>query len=265
MSTEWRTTLAALASISDAAGAAILEIYRGPLAATYKDDASPLTAADLASHRLIRDRLSALDPSTPQLSEEDATLKPGAWRGWPRFWLIDPLDGTKEFLKRNDEFTINIALIVDGEPSASVVAAPALGEMLLAARGHGVWRWRDGALESVVRPVRAPNQLLRVAASRSHPDSRLAAWLERIGRHQVIHAGSALKFLRIASGAADVYPRFGLTSEWDTAAGQLLVEEAGGRVVDAHRQSLRYGARDTLLNPDFVAIAGDLPPLSFGL
>jgi len=251
-------SLDALARVADDAGAKILEIYHGAHEVSYKGDSSPLTAADLAAHSSIKAALERLTPEIAQLSEEGKHLPFAERASWRRYWLIDPLDGTKEFIRRNGEFTVNIALIEDGVPVQSVVYAPVSGEMLLAQVGTGVWRREGEQLSRVIAPTRDPQAPLRIAASRSHADPRLSAWLENVGPHTLKAAGSSLKFMQIATGAIDVYPRFGLTSEWDTAAGQLLVEESGGRVVGANQQPLSYGRRDSLLNPDFCALANGI-------
>jgi len=247
--------LEALAEIADLAGAAIMAIYRDPVPFTLKADLSPLTAADLAAHEIIKRELSALTPDIPQLSEEGAELPLAVRQSWTRFWLIDPLDGTREFIKRNDEFTVNIALIENARVTLSVILAPALNELMLARRNDGVWQRIDGVLKRVEsshpHDRAAP---LRVACSRSHPGSRLTAWLDTIGPYTLKPAGSSLKFMKIARGEADVYPRLGPTSQWDTAAGQLLLEETGGQVFDLHGSALTYRQRESLLNPDFLAL-----------
>lgn len=252
--------LAELARIAHLAGAAILEIYRGAIAVELKDDKSPLTAADLAAHQIIQRELAVLTPSIPQLSEEGAHLALEQRAAWSTFWLIDPLDGTKEFIKRNDEFTVNIALITHGEPQLSVVYAPALDQMLLARRDGGLWQRQGNELVTIEATTRDSSAPLRVACSRSHPDARLQEWLAKIGPNLLAPAGSSLKFMAIARGEADVYPRFGPTSQWDTAAGQLLVEAAGGRVLDGHGVPLNYQQRASLLNPDFFAFGASVLP-----
>ncbi|MEN9781368.1 MAG: 3(2),5-bisphosphate nucleotidase CysQ, partial [Pseudomonadota bacterium] len=174
-------------------------------------------------------------------------------------FLVDPLDGTKEFLKRNGEFTVNIALIEHGAPVAGVVLAPALGELFYAAQGLGAFKAQaDGSGAQPIRCSAAPDDApLRVVGSRSHGLGALDAWLAALKRPYVFTAaGSSLKFCRIAEGAADVYPRFGPTSQWDTAAGQCVLEQAGGRVVAAQAQPLRYGLDRLVINPEFVAWGG---------
>ncbi|HEU4990980.1 MAG TPA: 3'(2'),5'-bisphosphate nucleotidase CysQ [Luteimonas sp.] len=233
---------------------AILRVYEGEFDVQRKGDDSPLTAADLASHRCIVDGLARLAPGIPVLSEESAQEVPAATRRrWPRMWLVDPLDGTREFVKRNGEFTVNIALIDDGEPVLGVVQAPVTGALWHGERGRGAFRREDG--RDVPIHARAPATApLRVAASRSHRDARTEAVLARMGEIEAIGVGSSLKFCRLAEGTMDVYPRFGPTSEWDTAAGQCVLEAAGGAVLDPKGRPLRYNQRDTILNGDFIAL-----------
>lgn len=251
ISAELREGVIALAR--DAA-AAILEVYEGAFDVERKADASPLTAADLAAHRRIVAGLARLTPEIPVLSEEAAEETPAAERrAWDRLWLVDPLDGTREFVKHNGEFTVNIALIEDGEPVFGVIQAPVGGALWHGEAGRGAFR-RDGDEERAIR-VRAPATTpLRVAASRSHRDPRTEALMARIGDTETIARGSSLKFCLLAEGGMDVYPRFGPTSEWDTAAGQCVLEAAGGRVIDPKGRPLRYNQRDTILNGDFLAL-----------
>ena len=236
------------------AAAAILGIYDSAFAVEHKADASPLTAADLAAHRILVEGLERLTPDIPVLSEEAA--EDATWNvrcGWQRLWLVDPLDGTREFVKRNGEFSVNLALIEDGVPVFGIVQAPVTGALWHATRGIGAFR-RDGNDEVALhtrRPARAP---LRVAASRSHRDARTEAFIAKMGEVEPIGLGSSLKFCKLAEGGMDVYPRFGPTSEWDTAAGQCVLEAAGGIVIDPKGRPLHYNQRDTLLNGDFLAL-----------
>lgn len=243
-------------ALARAAGAAILDVYSRDFEVEAKDDASPLTQADLAAHRLLVAGLRALSPALPVLSEEDAGVAWEVRRGWDRYWLVDPLDGTREFVKKNGEFTVNIALVEHGRPVLGVVYAPVFDYLLHARAGHGAWLRQAGediAL-STRRPATTP---LRVAASRSHLDARTAAFLDRLGEAERHGLGSSLKFCRIAEGRVDVYPRFGPTSEWDTAAAQCVLEAAGGAVLRLDGTPLRYNGKDSLLNPDFIAL-GDV-------
>ncbi|MCK7592787.1 3'(2'),5'-bisphosphate nucleotidase CysQ [Pseudomarimonas salicorniae] len=242
------------------AGEAIMAVYAEDFDVEHKDDRSPLTAADRAAHGILDAGLVALAGGYPVLSEESAHIPWETRRGWRTYWLVDPLDGTREFVKRNGEFTVNVALIDDDRPVLGVVYAPALGYLAYAAAGCGAFRraanGQDIALST--RPQSAGP--LRVAASRSHLDERTLALLERVGEHERIGLGSSLKFCRIAEGQIDLYPRFGPTSEWDTAAAQCLLEEAGGAVIKVDGEPLRYNTKDSLLNTDFLALASrDLP------
>ena len=239
-------------ALAHRAGEAILEVYAGEFDVTLKGDDSPLTVADLRSHRIIAAGLAALTPSVPVISEEAATV-PLAERGaWDWVWLVDPLDGTKEFVSRNGEFTVNIALIHRQVPVLGVLHVPLTGTTWQAAAGLGAFRGeRDGTTREVhVRGAIAG--AARVVGSRSHRGGGLDALLDRLGPHEFRPLGSASKFGLVADGSADVYPRLGPTSEWDTAAGQAIVEIAGGHVVGRDGRPLRYNARETLLNSDFI-------------
>lgn len=242
----------------------ILHIYErsadaGGIDLSHKADNSPLTAADLAAHRCIVDGLAELTPDIPVLSEESAHEVPNdERRRWTRLWLVDPLDGTREFVKRNGEFTVNIALIEDGVATFGVIQAPVTGLLWWGDRAHGAYR-RDIDGNEMALSVRSPAVApLRVAASRSHRDARTEAFMAKMaaarGATEDVGVGSSLKFCRIADGAIDIYPRFGPTSEWDTAAGQIIVEAAGGSVVDPQGRPFRYNQRDTVLNGDFIAM-----------
>lgn len=242
------------------AAAAILGIYDSEFAVQHKDDNSPLTAADLAAHRCIVDGLARITPDIPVLSEESAHEVPTAQRRqWQRLWLVDPLDGTREFIKRNGEFSVNIALIEDGVAVFGVVQAPVTGECWHGGAELGAFR-REGGRETALR-VRAPaTEPLRVAASRSHRDERTQAFIDRMGRTEAVGLGSSLKFCRLAEGGLDVYPRFGPTSEWDTAAGQCVLEGAGGAVLDPQGRPFHYNQRERILNGDFVALGDPALP-----
>ncbi len=232
-----------------------MRIYESGFNVTLKDDRSPLTEADLASQSMIGAGLAALTPDIAMLGEESAPQASAQRRAWRALWLVDPLDGTQEFVKGNGEFTVNIGLIEDHEPVLGVVAAPARGLLYAAARGCGAFR-RDGdGRQLPLRPRVPARSPLRVLGSRSHRDSRTEALLTRFGPQEALSVGSALKFCMIAEGHADLYLRCGPTSEWDTAAGQALLREAGGAVVDLAGAPLLYNARDTLINPAFLAYA----------
>jgi 3'(2'), 5'-bisphosphate nucleotidase len=234
------------------AGAVIMQIYEGAFAVEHKADHSPLTLADLESQRIIMESLRELTPEIPVLSEESANAPWEVRRHWREVWVVDPLDGTREFVKRNGEFTINIALVVDHEPMLGVVAAPATGLLYWGAAGTGAFTRHRGAREQSIR-ISPPADPIRVVGSRSHLSAETAHYLARLGRHVVSGIGSSLKFCLLAEGSADLYARFGPTSEWDTAAGQALLEAAGGHVTRLDGRRLRYNCRATLLNGDFVA------------
>jgi 3'(2'), 5'-bisphosphate nucleotidase len=239
--------------IARQAAAAILAVYDSDFAVQRKDDDSPLTAADLAAHRCIVAGLRTLTPHIPVLSEESRNADIAERRAWKTLWLVDPLDGTREFVKRNGEFTVNIALIEDGVATFGVIQQPVTGALWHGAPGHGAFR-RDAGTDQPIHariPAATP---LRVAASRSHRDARTQALLDALPGSEVLGCGSSLKFCRIAEGAMDLYPRFGPTSEWDTAAGQAILEAAGGAVLDPQGRPFRYNQRDTLLNGDFLAL-----------
>ena len=255
-STDLRSLLDSVARLAHAASERILAIYNSDFAVQQKDDRSPLTEADLASHRAIVAGLAELTPGVPILSEESSTL-PYAQRSlWQRYWLVDPLDGTKEFIKRNGEFTVNIALIEGGVPVLGVVHVPVSGVSYLACRGCGASRQEPGREPHPIRVRKVSQGPVTVVGSRSHRGDSLNRFLENLGEHEMVSMGSSLKLCLVAEGAADVYPRLGPTSEWDTAAAQCVVEQAGGHVTDTDMQPLRYNTKDSLLNPFFL-VFGD--------
>ncbi|MDR9440609.1 MAG: 3'(2'),5'-bisphosphate nucleotidase CysQ [Halomonas sp.] len=244
-------------TIAKHAGEAIMAIYARDFSIEEKADKSPLTEADMAAHEVIVAGLNALPGRIPVLSEENTDDFAGADANG-RYWLVDPLDGTKEFIKRNGEFTVNIALIEAGKPVLGVVVAPALEVSYLAAQGVGAFKVAWGAGQSGERtPIRvagkpADGATWRVVGSRSHPSPDLAEWLEQLGKHDMVPMGSSLKFCLIAEGEADVYPRLGPTCLWDTGAAQAVVEQAGGSVETREGQPLRYATPEQHLNPDFI-------------
>jgi len=246
-----------VAALALKAGARILEIYNSDeFSVQEKADRSPLTAADLASHRTIIAGLTALTPGIPALSEESASLPYQERATWQRYWLIDPLDGTKEFIKRNGEFTVNIALINDGVPVMGVVHVPVSGVSYLGCEGMGAFKQEPGAQPSPIS-VRKPGAgTVKVVGSRSHRGDSLNRFLDNLGAYEMIGMGSSLKLCLVAEGLADIYPRLGPTSEWDTAAAQCVVEQAGGYVTDTTMQPLRYNTKESLLNPYFL-VFGD--------
>jgi len=254
MSVASLATLERVAAIARDAGREILQVYgAGAVASTAKADDSPLTAADLRAHRLIVQRLGDLTPELPVLSEEAADVPFAVRSHWRRYWLVDPLDGTREFLSRNGEFTVNIALIEGHEPALGVVHVPVTGTTYRGLPGEGAWRERGGAAAERIRVAARSAAPLRVVGSRSHRGDSLDAFLGSIGAHELLAIGSSLKLCLVAEGAADVYPRLGPTSEWDTAAAHAVLLAAGGAVSALDGTPLAYNTREQLLNPFFVA------------
>jgi len=217
-----------------------------------------LTTADLEANRIITDGLEALDFSVPILSEESAVVSFNERTGWDSYWLVDPLDGTREFIARNGEFSVNIALIENGKPILGVVYAPILKVAYFAARGQGAWKQVDDAQPQPIQVRKSPRDAVVVARSRSPVTGPLMKrFLEKLGAHEEVPMGSALKSCLVAEGAADVYPKLGPTSEWDTGAAQCVVEEAGGRITDLKMCDLRYNTRESLINPHFLVFGSD--------
>ncbi len=244
--------------IAQEAGEAILAIYNGSesLQITLKEDQTPLTVADLAADQLISARLTELYPDIPILSEESQALPFSERQSWRRYWLVDPLDGTREFIHRTGDFTVNIALIVDHIPVLGVVYAPFHGISYYAEQGQPAFKCDAKGLIKAIQ-VRPLARIPTVMVSRFHNSERLAQRLEDFGKVEVIAMGSALKPCVIAEGQADLYIRLGPTSEWDTAASQCILTAAGGGLFDLSGKTLCYNTKDILLNPAFIA-AGDL-------
>ena len=250
--------LSAVIALVQRAGQATLPHWRNDVAVTEKADASPVTAADLAAHDILASGLRALAPEIPVLSEEDAGIPFVERAEWQRWWLVDPLDGTKEFISGSEEFTVNVALIERGRVVFGVVGVPANGRCYFGGAGLGAWRQEAVGAPEAIAVRLAPAEAFTLVASKRHSSpaqERLLTGLsERFGDLQLANIGSSLKFCLLAEGNADFYPRLGPTSEWDTAAGQCVVEQAGGLVADLHLQPLRYNTKESLLNPSFVAI-----------
>ena len=248
-----------LVEVARLAGAAVLEVYRRPdLGVSLKADASPVTAADLASQALILEKLREIAPEVPVLSEEAAALPYSVRRHWKRLFIVDPLDGTREFVSRNGEFTINIALVEEGLPILGVVFAPTLDCTWWGAVDLGAFRLDRNVPEAAIHLGAAGGEL-RVLASRSHGGAQLESFLDALGPHHRVAVGSSVKFCRIAEGAADFYPRLSPTQEWDTAAGDAIVRAAGGQVLTLAGAPLLYNKED-LLNPFFVALGARAVP-----
>lgn len=258
--------LANVVEIARRAGDAILEVYNRAegFEVEAKADDSPVTAADLAAHKILAPELAALLPEVPVLSEE-SSLPPFSERSqWQKYWIIDPLDGTKEFIKRNGEFTVNIALIEDGVPVLGVVYVPVLDITYTGLQGEGAWKIANGEQQSItvrsLASLKTEQLPISVVASRSHGAEAVEAMLGKLerafGAVETKNMGSSLKLCLVAEGQADLYPRLALTSEWDTAAAQAVVEAAGGQVYDTEFNILRYNTKDDILNP-FFYVVGD--------
>ena len=239
-----------LENIARAAGAAIMDIYNSDdFEVQLKGDDSPLTKADLAAHRVIVDGLSQLNEQYPILSEESADISWDKRQQWQRYWLVDPLDGTKEFIKRNGEFTVNIALIENGEPVTGVVYAPVLDAMYVGDRDNGAT-----LNDTPIQVEQNTPETLRIVGSRSHASQETTDWLEQLGKpYEMVPMGSSLKICLVAEGKADIYPRLGPTSEWDTAAAHAVLNAAGGSITTVDGEPLRYNQKDSFLNPYFIA------------
>jgi 3'(2'), 5'-bisphosphate nucleotidase len=265
-----------LISIAAEAGAAISEVYHTKFEVSYKEDCSPLTLADQRSHAIILDRLQGLSPRFPVLSEEGRDIPYAERREWEYFWLVDPLDGTKEFVKRNGEFTVNIALIHGNRPVVGMIYVPEKRTFYFAAEGLGAYKLAGDTIppnerssEDLLRNARRlplgagtgkDSRSLTIIGSRSHASKEFEKFITTLKEKHpdvtILSAGSSLKFCLVAEGTADVYPRFGPTMEWDTAAGQCIVEESGGVVVDRSGKRFSYN-KESLLNTDFVVCSSE--------
>ena len=241
------------------AGNEILNFYNNDIEVVNKEDLSPLTKADLASNKIILDSLTRLNSNIPILSEEslvDWSIR----KNWKKYWLVDPLDGTKEFIKKNGEFTVNIALIEDNKPILGVVYVPAKSLLYLAEKNKGSFKTNTkDKLENFegIQKILVSSQTkrARVIGSRSHSNATFDNWVkEKFPNADIVQAGSSLKFCLIAEGEADIYPRFGPTSEWDIAAGHMIVNEAGGKIRSFQNDSIRYNTKENIINPEFYAI-----------
>lgn len=243
--------LEAIIKVAHDAGKVIVDFCKLDFEVSYKGDQSPVTEADLSAHRYIESQLKSLTPHIPMLSEEDASAFSGPNEAG-YYWLVDPLDGTKEFLKKNDEFTVNIALIYQGISILGVVGAPAKDVIYFAVQNQGAFKQNASGRFPIKAASRKPNTNLRVVGSRSHGNDALNEWLKQVGNYELISMGSSLKLCLVAEGKADVYPRFGLTSLWDTAAAQCVVEEAGAKVLSLNGERLSYANPYKVLNPHFI-------------
>lgn len=254
----------AVIALVERAGSAIMDVYHTDFDVQTKDDESPLTRADLAAHGIIARGLAQLTPEIPVFSEESAVPEFSHRQGWRRYWLVDPLDGTREFVNRNDEFTVNIALIDDHKPVFGVVGVPAQGVVYTGVPGQGAFRHASGQRIEIGGRRRDETEPLVVVASRSHGGERLERYLAALtaefGTVERTPVGSSLKLCILAEGRADLYPRLGPTSEWDIAAAHAVLAAAGGRVWAVDGSALEYNRKDSVLNPEFFAVADGTYP-----
>ena len=244
--------------IAKLAGEGITEIYNSDFDYQLKKDLSPITAADNLSHIIITKRLKILTPEIPILSEENCDIPYKIRENWTKYWLVDPLDGTKEFIKRNGEFTVNIALIENNTPIFGVIHLPVTSETYWGSQVNGSFYSSGNNDVKEIRVSENHQNPIRLVASRSHPSEMLNSLLKKIVDYEIIEVGSSIKFCHIASGQADCYPRFGPTSEWDTAAGEAIVSSAGGHVVAASGNSMKYNVKEEYLNPNFIVSNGKI-------
>ena len=251
--TQLEALIAPVCDIVKQAGREIMKIYLDGFEVKEKEDHSPLTTADLASHRLICKQLQILTPEIPVLSEESASIPYLQRAKWKRYWLIDPLDGTREFIKKNGEFSVNVALIIDHVAHLGAVYIPAQDTCYYAATGRGAFKQeQEQAAYRIRTRFSKPDTTPTICGSRSHAGNSLQALLAQIGKYELIRVGSSIKTCLVAEGRADLYPRFGPTSEWDTAAAHCIVHEAGGSLVDTQLRNVRYNTKNSLLNPSFI-------------
>jgi 3'(2'), 5'-bisphosphate nucleotidase len=243
-------------SLAKFAGNQILKIYQGDFSVEYKMDESPITTADLASHNCICQGLRRLKPALPIISEESIPISFQERQNWEKYWLIDPLDGTKEFLERNGEFTINIALIEQFKPILGVIFVPSMNICYFAREGIGAYKQiGQNRPKKMHSKVWKEEQIITAVISRRHGLEKLKKFFKQFSKLNLLYCGSALKFCWVAEGLADIYPRFSPTFEWDTAAGQCILNEAGGQVIDSTGQELQYNRLYSLQTPDFLAVS----------
>ena len=243
-----------LIDISIEAGDAILGFYNSKIDVQVKSDNSPLTNADLESNSIIVKRLKNLTPNIPILSEEEAHISFDVRSKWNEYWLIDPLDGTKEFINKNGDFTVNIALISNHKPVFGLIHLPVKKDTYWGCEHKGSFFLDKGNNTKKIKVSKNMSAPIRIVASRSHPSDKLTNLLDKIENYKLLKIGSSLKFCLIASGEADIYPRFGPTSEWDTAAGEAIAKIAGAIIVDLKNQPLNYNSRDKYINPYFIVV-----------
>lgn len=248
-----------IVALAKKAGCLIMDIYQSDFRVGLKEDSTPLTAADLASHHCIVEGLESHGPRYPILSEESESIPFSVRSQWETFWLIDPLDGTKQFIKRNGEFTVNIALIHQHQPVLGVVYAPAKKLCYFASEGCGAFKQVGDGLPEIIRVQRTVPSIVRVVGSRSHGTEILRLFLHHLEndtRIELLSIGSSLKICHVAEGSSDLHPRTSPTSEWDTAAAHCIVKEAGGEICNFFGHPLFYNTKVSLLNPYFL-VYGD--------
>ena len=256
---EKNNLLLKVCNIAIKAGEEILKYYTEDIHVTHKDDSSPLTKADLASNKIIMNALRKLDRTIPILSEE-SLVEWNERKNWTKYWLVDPLDGTKEFIKKNGEFTVNIALIENNKPILGVIYAPVKSDLYFTQKKNGSNKINSKSKlidlkKSQKLFVSNQSNITRIIGSRSHSNQSFHSWVnQNFHNTEIVQSGSSLKFCLIAEGTADIYPRFGPTSEWDIAAGHIIVDEAGGRVNTFQNNEINYNLKEDLLNPQFYAI-----------
>lgn len=241
--------------ISKEAGKKILEIYETDFSVENKEDNSPLTAADMAAHNTICQSLEKLTPNTPLLSEESSDISFAERQSWQQYWLIDPMDGTREFVKRNGEFSVNIALIEKQKSILGVIHIPVSGTTYYASLKNGAYKHNQEQAPKNISARKTNPDNITIAGSRSHGNQQQRDFIKKLDNPEILAIGSSLKFCLVAEGLADIYPRFGPTSEWDSAAAQCIVEESGAIVVDTNFKTLEYNTKESLLNPSFLVIA----------
>lgn len=239
--------------IAQGAGNKIKQYFNSNFEVNFKRDKSPVTTADLAAHEFIFEQLHTLTPDLPQLSEESDQIEFSQRSTWNTYWLIDPLDGTREFIKNNPDFTVNIALIHKNKPVLGVIHLPVEDHLYYATRSNGAFKRTGSQLHTAISVQQQSMTSLRICGSRAKPGKSMQKFLSNIGDHELISRGSSIKSCLVAEGSADIYPRFGPTWEWDTAAAQCIVEQAGGKLMDFELNTLRYNKK-SLLNPSFIAV-----------
>ena len=257
MKLEDNQLLLQVSNIAISAGFKIMEYYKEDIIVSKKEDNSPITKADLDANDLISRELKKIEKNLPVLSEESLV----SWnerKNWDKYWLVDPLDGTKEFINKNDEFTVNISLIENNRPVMGIIYAPALSLLYFAKKNIGSFKIKSSSNINNFEDAKAIKVLIknksRIIGSRSHSNKDFISWVKkRFKNYDLIKKGSSLKFCEIAEGQADIYPRFGPTSEWDIAAGHIILEEAGGFIKDTKGNNILYNTKESLINPEFIA------------